>query len=94
MDWTNRKEVGAGKPRKATMAAGCLLFIQLLMQVLNFFRADLAPLKQKLDDLGQQMTRIEQRLEDHERRIKRLEDGTGEMGTEERPAVRRKDSKR
>ena len=82
-------DAARGKPRKAQIAAGGVLLIQLAMQVLNFFRADLAPLKAEIVKVGESVARIEQRLEDHERRLQRLEAGSGES-TMDKPKRKQK----
>ncbi|MEW6212883.1 MAG: hypothetical protein AB1631_31455, partial [Acidobacteriota bacterium] len=46
----------------------------------NLVRVDLTPLRETLDEINSKLTRIEQRLEDHERRIRRLEDGARPVG--------------
>jgi hypothetical protein len=84
-DWT-RRVAKTARPKKATAATLALLTLNLAGQVIGYFRQDLQPVKDKL-------AAIEQKLEDYERRIKRLEDAS-EVGTEERPSARRKDSQR
>lgn len=73
MTWTQRTKTAMQKPRKATWAAVALGVISILTQLLNFVRVDLQPLIIKLDQIDAKTTRIEQRLEDHERRLQNLE---------------------
>lgn len=92
VNWTDRSDPprrrpgdpATGKPRKATLAAAALLIAQLVMQVLNFLRADLAPIKEALASITRAVARVEQRLEDHERRLKRLEDGESQLDKPQR----------
>jgi len=92
--WVNRIGVGARRPRKATAATIALLALNLVGQVVSYFKQDLQPVKEKLVTIEQKLTTYQQQLEDHERRIKRLEDGESPVGTEERGAARRKDPHR
>lgn len=74
MSWMIRGNRNAGvrgqrsgvRDRKATWAGVALSVLSLLAQVGNFIRVDLQPVLSAL-------SRIEQRIEDHERRIAELE---------------------
>jgi hypothetical protein len=93
-DWANRIGVGQRRPRKATAATIALLTLNLGGQVVSYFRQDLQPVKDKLAAIELKLTAYQQELDDHERRIKRLEDGESEMGKPEQPARKHKHSDR
>ena len=50
-----------------------IAIVSLLVQFVNLVKVDLKPIKDKLDEIDAKTTRIEQRLEDHERRLQVLE---------------------
>ena len=77
MEWSSRK-VARGtqnverKPR-ATWAAVVLAVCSLFVQVTNFVRTDLKPLMELAQQNSAALKRIEEKLQDHERRLTELE---------------------
>jgi hypothetical protein len=69
--WTGRVKKTARS--KATWAAVALAAISCIVQLVNFVRTDLKPVLDGIKSSNEKLTRIEQRLEDHERRIGELE---------------------
>lgn len=76
MEWMRRMVIGEqGTKRRAKASMAALVFgaVSCLVQGIDFVRNDIKPVIEILRQNTATMQRIEQRLEDHETRLKKLE---------------------